>query len=175
MRQQRQHHAHLPLRVSFFSSVKFRLILWYLAIVTFMLFIFGGSFYGAQMHLNASATDADMETQLYQDAQRLIDTYTPVILHGQQPASQHVTLSSQEIALLLAPNGTILDTRGPLTSGAIRQRQARAESSQPIVNMTLPLNGAHTWQTANGNTWQTANGNYRILTTPILDQNSRMA
>ncbi len=167
MRQQRQHHTHLPLRVSFFSSVKFRLILWYLAIVTFILFIFGGSLYAAQMRLTASATDADMEAQLYQDAQHLVDTYKPVMLHGEQLASQPVTLSSQEIVLLLAPNGTILDTRGPLTTSAIRQLQARAESSQSIVNMTLPLNGAHTWQSANGN--------YRILTIPILDQNSRMA
>ncbi|MFL5628032.1 MAG: sensor histidine kinase [Ktedonobacteraceae bacterium] len=171
----RQHHTHLSFRVSFFSSVKFRLILWYLASVTFTLFIFGGSFYAAQMHLTASATDADMETQLYQDAQRLIDTYKPVILHGQQPGSQSVTLSSQEIVLLLTPTGTILDTRGPLTTSAIRQLQAKAESSQPIVNMTLPLNGAQTWQSANGHTWQSANGNYRILTIPILDQNSRMA
>ena len=167
MRQRFKHLFHHPSHVSFFSSVRFRLTLWYFAMMLVVLISFGGSLYGAENYLASYAVDAQLETPLYQDAQRLTDAYKQSILHQQQPASAHVALSSGEIALLLRPDGTTLDTRGPLTSSAIRQLQARAESSQATLDMTLPLIGTHTRQITNSD--------YRLVITPILNQNTRIA
>jgi hypothetical protein len=60
---------------AFSSSVRVRLTLWYLAIMAFIMILFGGSLYAVQMFLNASAADSRLETQLYQDAQRFGASY----------------------------------------------------------------------------------------------------
>jgi signal transduction histidine kinase len=167
MRRCMQHRFHFTSAKSFFASVRLRLTLWYLAIMLFVLISFGGILYGAESFLADKAVDAQLETPLYQDAGQLADMYTQAIRHGQRLSSQHIALSQGEIVLLLTPSGAILDTRGPLTSSAVRQLQARAESGQPTVDMTLPLVGT--------DPGQGTLGNYRIAITPILNQNTRMA
>src|SRR5690348_7613408 len=124
--------------VRFFSTVRTRLTLWYLAVVMVIMFIFGGSLYASQMVFNANTAESRLETQLYQDTQRLENSYKQTLLVGQSPAAQKLTLSENEIVLLLRPDGTILDRRGPLTSEATQQLLSRAENGQTTVNITIP-------------------------------------
>ena len=167
MKRCRRPFSHVPPFVAFFSSVRVRLTLWYFAIMVFVLIAFGGSLYGAENYLASYAIDAQLETPLYQDAQHLTDAYKQAILQQQPPSSAHVALSSGEIALLLRPDGSIWDTRGPLTNSAIQQLQAKAESSQPTFDMTLPLLGS--------DGQQIVNGDYRFVTMPMLNSNARIA
>jgi signal transduction histidine kinase len=171
MKHQTQYLSHPPSLLSRLSSVRVRLTLWYFATTTLILLALGGSVYASQVQLSANAVDNQVETQLYQDAQPLTDTYKQALLAGQSPASQHVTLSPHEIVLLLRSDGTILDTRGPLTSRAIQQVQAKAERSQAPFNLTLPLTQTHNW----GWGWWSTTNEYRIVITPILQKDSRLA
>ncbi len=152
---------------AFSSSVRVRLTLWYLAIIAFIMCLFGGSLYATQTFLNASAANSRLETQLYQDAQRLGASYKQAILNGWEPSAQHETLSSGEIVLLLRPDRTVLDTRGPLPTNIIQQLQTRAENSQPTIDLTIAQ--------PQHNGWHGMDRNYRVLITPIFNQNSRIA
>lgn len=173
MRQQQSHHSHRPSPASFFASVRVRLTLWYLVTIMLILITAGGSLYGLQARLNADAIDSQVETQLYHDVQPLTSTYRQALLNKQTPASQHITLSTSEVMLLLRSDGTILDMRGPLTNNAIQFMQDQASGSQAIVNLTLPLNRprTHTW-----GWWAATNTNdYRIVMVPILNGDTRIA
>jgi heavy metal sensor kinase len=152
---------------AFSSSVRVRLTLWYLAIIALIMFLFGGSLYATQTFLNASAADSRLETQLYQDALRLGASYKQSILAGREPSTQHETLSSGEIVLLLRPDRTVLDIRGPLPTSIIQQLQTRAENSQPTIDLTIAQ--------PQRNGWYGMDRNYRVLIMPILNQNSRIA
>jgi heavy metal sensor kinase len=149
--------------------------LWYLAIMAFIMFLFGGSLYGTQMYLNGSAADSRIEGQLYDEAQRLGPGYKNAILSNQSPAAQHEGLSSGEIVLLLRPDGTVLDKRGPLPVSIVEQLRMRAGNSQPTIDLTIPQlqqaqhSGGGWW-----NNWH-SNGSYRVLITPLLNQNARVA
>ena len=85
----------------FGSSVRVRLTLWYLAIMAFIMCLFGGSLYATQMFLNTRASDSRFETQVYQDAQRLSASYKQALLSGQSPLPS-MNASSGEIILLLS-------------------------------------------------------------------------
>lgn len=152
---------------TFSSSVRVRLTLWYLVIIAFIMLLFGGSLYATQTFLNASAADSRLETQLYQDAQHLETSYKQSLLSGQSPGTQRETLSSGEIVLLLRPDRSVLDTRGSLPSSIVQQLQARAENSQPTIDLTIPQ--------PQHNGWYGMDHNYRVLITPILNQNSLVA
>ena len=152
---------------AFTSSVRVRLTLWYLAIIALIMFLFGGSLYATQTFLNANAASSRLETQLYQDALRLGASYKRAILDGREPSAQHETLSSDEIVLLLRPDRTVLDTRGPLPTSIVQQLQMRAENSQPTIDLTMA-------QTQH-NGWHGMDRNYRVLIAPILNQNARIA
>jgi len=152
---------------TFSASIRVRLTLWYLAIIVLIMFFFGGSLYATQTFLNAPAADSRLETQLYQEAQRFNDGYKKYMVVGQAPSALHEALASSEIVLLLSPTGNILDTRGPLPANIVQQLQMRAESSQPTSDLTIP--------TPQHNGWHGTDRNYRILITPILNQNSRIA
>src|SRR5690348_14600582 len=154
--------------VRFLSTVRTRLTLWYLAVVMVIMFIFGGSLYASQIVFNANTAESRLETQLYQDTQRLENSYKRALLAGQSPAAQKLTLSENEIVLLLRPDGTILDRRGPLTSAATQQLLSRAESGQTTVNITIP-------QSSSTNNWHNNDSAYRVQITPVLNQNSRIA
>ena len=151
----------------FGSSVRVRLTLWYLAVIALMMFLFGGSLYATQTFLNASAADSRLETQLYQDAQRLEASYKQSILDGRDPSAQQETLSSSEIVLLLRPDRTVLDARGPLPTSIIQQLQMRAENTQPTIDLTI-MQSQH-------NGWHGMDSNYRVLITPILNRDLRIA
>src|SRR5437588_10221166 len=112
MRQQISHHPHRPSLASFFASVRVRLTLWYLLTIILILLSIGGSLYGLQARLNADAIDSQVETQLYHDIQPLTNTYRQALLSRQTPASQRITLSTNEVMLLLRSNGAVLDMRG---------------------------------------------------------------
>ena len=173
MRQQLSHYSHRPSLASFFASVRVRLTLWYLVTIVLILITVGGSLYGLQVHLNAGAVDSQVEAQLYHDVQPLTDTYRQALLSGQAPASQHVTLSTNEVMLLLRPNGAMLDARGPLTNNAIQLLQAQVGGSQEVVNLTLPLSRP---RTHNWNWWTATNANdYRVVEVPVLNGDTRLA
>src|SRR5260370_19350043 len=110
-----QHHF----RVSPAESVRTRLTLWYLAVMAFIVFIFGGSLYATQTFLNADAAESKLETQLYQDSQRFAGTYKQALLDRQAPTALHLNQSSQAMVLLLRPDGSLLDSRGPPTGSVI--------------------------------------------------------
>src|SRR5436305_14115423 len=123
MKQPAQHHFH----VSLVKSVRTRLTLWYLAVMGFIIVIFGGSLYATQTFLNADVAESRLETQLYQDSQRFAETYRLALLDRQAPTALHLNQSDQEIVLLLRPDGSVLDARGPLPANMIQQLRARTE------------------------------------------------
>src|SRR6266702_2752401 len=154
-------------RVSLAQSVRTRLTLWYLAVMAFIIVVFGGSLYATQTFLNADVAESRLETQLYQDSQRYADTYKQALLDRQAPASLHLNQSSQEMVLLLRPDGSILDSRGPLMESEIQQLQARAEQNSEVIDLTIPQNHSHGW-------WA-RDTTYRVLLTPVLNKNERLA
>jgi signal transduction histidine kinase len=163
MRQAAQHHFH----VSLASSVRARLTLWYLAVMAVIIVLFDGGLYASQAFLNSDAAEMQLETQLYQDSQRFEGAYTQALLSNQQPTALHLSLSSGEMVLLLRPDGSVLDSRGPLTSTLVQQLQASAGKDSEIINLTVPQNSAHSW-------WN-HDDTYRFLLTPVLNQNARVA
>ncbi len=167
MEQRQRRHHRLPPYIPILASVRTRLALWYLGITACVLLAFGGNLYFTETSLTTDAGDAQLETPLNQDAQRLTAAYTAALLGGKSPATQQVTLAPDEITLLLRPDGTALDTRGPLTDRAIRQMQAQVVNSLPIMNLNLPFAGA--------SSGQVINRSYRLEIVPILNQNARVA
>src|SRR6266566_2834740 len=156
-------------RVSLTSSVRTRLTLWYLAVMVFIVFVFGGSLYATQTFLNADAAESRLETQLYQDSQRFAQTYKQALLDRQVPTALHLNQSSREMVLLLRPDGSILDLRGPLTGSVIQPLRARAEQNAQMIDLTVPQNPSQ------GRGWWAKENDYRILLTPVLNQNARVA
>lgn len=154
-------------RVSLTSSVRTRLTLWYLAVMGFIVVVFGGSLYATQTFLNTDATESNLENQLYRDSPRFAETYRQALINHQELASLHLTLSSQEMVLLLSPSGSVLDKRGPLTGSMIQQLQARASRDSEIIDLTVPQSHPHGWGSKNTT--------YHILLTPVLNQNARVA
>src|SRR5881275_2985338 len=125
MKRPAQHHV----RVSLAQSVRTRLTLWYLAVMAFIVFIFGGSLYATQTFLNADVAESTLETHLYQDSQSFADTYRQALLNREALTTLHLNQSSQEMVLLLHPDGSVLDVRGPLTSSLIQQLQASVKQN----------------------------------------------
>src|SRR6266480_5054709 len=165
-------------RVSLTSSVRTRLTLWYLAVMVFIVFVFGGSLYATQTFLNADAAESRLETQLYQDSQRFAQTYKQALLDRQVPTALHLNQSSREMVLLLHPDGSILDLRGPLTGSVIQPLRARAEQNAQMIDLTVPQNpsqGRGWWGKENGSGWWAEENDYRTLLTPVLNQNARVA
>ena len=152
---------------SFGSSVRVRLTLWYLAIITFIMFLFGGSLYATETFLNTRVADSRLETRLYQDAQHLNTGYKKYIMSNRLSDLQHATLPAGEFVLLLRPNKTVLYMHGSLSDSIVQQLQDRAENSQPTIDLTIPQ--------PSSNGWHGMDRNYRVLITPILNQNARIA
>src|SRR6266571_3133225 len=166
MKRSTQHHF----RVSLAQSVRTRLTLWYLAVMAFIIVVFGGSLYATQTFLNADAAESRVETQLYQDSQRFVQTYSQALLDRQAPTAVHLNQSSQEMVLLLRPDGSVLDSRGPLTGSLIQQLRARAEQNTEVIDLAIPQDNSHHWWG-----WWAMNSTYRVLITPVLNQNARVA
>src|SRR6266566_6324708 len=166
MRQRMQHRF----RVSLAQSVRTRLTLWYLAVMAFIVFVFGGSLYATQTFLNADTARSKLETQLYQDSPHFAQTYRQALLDHQTLSALHLNQSSQEMLLLLRPDGSVLDTRGPLTGSLVQQLQARAEQNSEVIDLAIPQDNSHHWWG-----WWAMNSTYRVLITPVLNQNARVA
>src|SRR6266566_443972 len=166
MKRSTQHHF----RVTLAHSVRTRLTLWYLAVMAFIIVIFGGSLYATQTFLNVDVAESRLEAQLYQDSQRFVDTYRQALLDQQTPTALHLNQSAQETVLLLRPDGSVLDSRGPLTGGQIQQLQARAEQNAELIDLAVPQDNSHRWWG-----WWAMNSTYRVLITPVLNQNVRVA
>jgi signal transduction histidine kinase len=158
-----QHHF----RVSPASSVRARLTLWYMAMMAFIVCLFGGSLYITQTFFNVDAAESRMETQLYQDSQRFAQTYREALLDHQALTSLNLNQSSQEMVLLLRPAGGVLDMRGPLTGSLIQQLQASAGQNTGMIDLAVPQSLSHSW-------WG-GDATYRVLMMPVLNQNVRVA
>jgi signal transduction histidine kinase len=163
MKQSAPHHF----RVSLTQSVRTRLTLWYLAVMAFIICLFGGSLYATQTFLNADVAESTLQTHLYQDTQRFAETYRHALLGHQALTTLQLNQSSQEMVLLLRPDGSVLDTRGPLTSSLIQQLQASVKQNAESIDLSLTQNHSHAW-------WA-RNTTYRVLITPVLNQNARVA
>src|SRR3989440_5388019 len=163
MKRPAQHHF----RVSLTSSVRTRLTLWYLAMVAFIMCLFGGSLYVTQTFLNSDAAESRLETQLYQDSQQFAQIYRQALPDRQALTALRLNQSSQEMVLLLRPDGSVLDARGPLTSSEIQQLRARAEQNSEMIDLTTSQNHSYGW-------WA-RDTTYRVLITPVLNQNARVA
>src|SRR5579884_1347343 len=174
MRKHIQHSGHRSSSIPFFASVRVRLTLWYLVTITMILFFLAGSLFSLQWHIYNEALDNQTETQLYQDAQPVINIYKQALLTEQPLTSQHFTLSTDEIVLLLHSDRTILDRRGPLTSSTLQQLQARTDNSQAAFDMAMPqtqtASQKHSWRW-----WWSNTDHYRFLTVPILQKDTRIA
>jgi signal transduction histidine kinase len=162
--------SHRWFQVPFTASVRVRLTLWYLAVMGLIIFVFGGSLYGSsQIFLNGDAAESRLETQLYQDSQRLATGYRQALLAHGALSTIHQNLTTQEMVLLLGPDGSVLAIRGPLTGGLIQQLQARAAQTSGMLDLSVPMTHPHgLWQ------W-TSENDYRVLVTPVLNQNARIA
>ena len=154
-------------RVSLTSSVRTRLTLWYLAMVAFIMCLFGGSLYVTQTFLNSDAAESRLETQLYQDSQQFAQIYRQALPDRQALTALRLNQSSQEMVLLLRPDGSVLDARGPLTGSEIQQLRARAGQNSGMIDLTISQNHSHGWWA-----WDST---YRVLMTPVLNQNVRVA
>jgi heavy metal sensor kinase len=162
MKHATQHHFRVP----FTASVRVRLTLWYLLVIVVIIFLFGGSLYATETFLSPDSSTSSLDAQLSQEAPHLENIYTQAILHGQAPTSQHITLDSQEIVLLLRPDDSVLDSRGPLTNSAIQQLQAKSASAVPTFDLAVSNSPSSSWH---------SNSTYRILITPLFSQNARIA
>lgn len=158
-----QHHF----RVSLAQSVRTRLTLWYLAVMAFIIVLFGGSLYATETFLNPNTDESSLETHLSRDSQHFGQTYQQAVLAGQQLSSLHLNLSEQEIVLLLRPDGSVLDSRGPLTSSMIQQLQTSAQGNAEMSDLVVPQNHSRGW-------WSSKT-TYHILTMPLFNQNTRVA
>ncbi len=166
MKRAAPHHV----RVSLVSSVRTRLTLWYLAVMAFIIVVFGGSLYVSETFLNVDIANSKIETQLYQDSSQFVALYKPALLASQKFADLHLDLSSQELVLLLHPDGSILDTRGSPTGVVIQQLQARAGQNSGLIDLAVSQSHTHSWWGSHTNTTT-----YRVLITPVLNQNARVA
>src|SRR5438552_17978545 len=110
MKRSTQHHF----RVSLAQSVRTRLTLWYLAVMAFIIVVFGGSLYATQTFLNVDVAESRLETQLNQDSQRFVDTYRQALLDHQVLTALHLNQSEQEMVVLLRADARVLPLRGPL-------------------------------------------------------------
>lgn len=169
--QWRQGHEHRTIRrfwpFTLASSVRARLTLWYVMMMIFIVLLFGTSLYIEQAYFNAAAAESAMETQLYHDSQRFAETYQQSSARQESPASLQLALSSQEVALFLRPDGSVISAHGPLTTGMIQQLQAQAKQGAGMID--LPIYRAHT------HGWWNTPTTYRVLIMPILSQNTRVA
>lgn len=166
MKRATHHRVHVP----FTASVRLRLTLWYLAVMIFIVVVFGGSLYATQTFLNADAAESRLESQLYQDSQQFALIYKQALLTQQALTTVHLTLSSQEMVLLLDPDSAVLDTRGPLTSSLVQQLQARVRQNSGLLDLAVPQSHSHGWW----GQWNSSD-EYRVLVTPVLNQNARVA
>ncbi len=168
MKRAAQHHFRVPLA----ASVRTRLTLWYLAAMAGIIVLFGGSLYAAQTFLNADVAASRLETQLSQESQRLAGVYEQALLNHQSLTDLHLNQSSQELVLLLRPDGSVLDSRGPLTSSLIQQLRARAGQNAELTDLTMPQSHPQGWRSWWG--WGNWNSIYRVLITPVLDHNAHV-
>ena len=157
-------------RVSPAQSVRTRLTLWYLAVMAIIIVLFDGGLYASQALLSPDVAENKLETQLYQDSQRFAETYKQALLDRHTLTALHLNPSSQELVLLLGPDGSVLDSRGPLTGSLIQQLQARVKQNAEIIDLPIPQNPSHGWWS-----WWATNSDYRVLITPVLNQNTRVA
>lgn len=153
--------------VSLTSSVRGRLTLWYLAMMALIVCLFGVSLYVSQALLNADTAERGIETQLSQDGLRFAQMYKQALSEGQALTTLHLNPSSQELVLLLHPDGRVLDSRGPLTSDLIRQLQVHAGQNVGMIDLAVPQSHAHGW-------WNQESA-YRVLVMSVLNQNTRVA
>lgn len=136
--------ARLPTR--FFHSVRFRLTLWYLAILTVVLCAFGLTVYYAQEHTLSTQFDSLLRTRIQQVA--LTYNATTQHLDIAMPVSEKPTTASRisaaghglnvnEVGVLLSPQGRALQVLGDLTPA----------STAGIVALTLKASRATTGDT----------------------------
>ena len=165
MKRQARHQWCVSLR----QSVRTRLTLWYLAVMALIIVVYGGSLYASETFLNTNLVESRLETQLNQDSSQFAPAYQQALSVGKAPADLHLALSNQEMVLLLHPDGSILDARGPLTSSLIQQLQVKARQNAGLVDLMLPVsqNHEHSW-------WGNPNA-YRVLITPVINGNARIA
>jgi signal transduction histidine kinase len=135
--------------------------------MAFIICLFGGSLYATQTFLNADVAESTLQAHLYQDTQSFADTYRQALLNREALTTLHLNQSSQEMVLLLRPDGSVLDARGPLTSSLIQQLQASVKQNAESIDLALTQNHSHGW-------W-TRDTTYRVLVTPVLNQNVRVA
>ncbi|HKW22502.1 MAG TPA: hypothetical protein VJO13_14050, partial [Ktedonobacterales bacterium] len=120
----------------FFRSVRFRLTLWYLALLAVIIGAFGLTVYYAQVHTLATQFDDLLRTRVQQIAltynattQQLDVTPTEPQKPGTVGTISTVTrgLNINEVGVLLSPQGKVLQDLGHLTQGSVNA----------IVSMTL--------------------------------------
>jgi signal transduction histidine kinase len=129
--------------------------------------VFGGSLYATQTLLNADASKSRLQARLASENPRIALAYQQGLHDHQQLATIRLPLSSQEVALLLTSAGRVLDARGPLTDGMIRQLRASAEQNVGGIDLVVPQSRAHGW-------WSTGS-TYRVLIAPVFDRDTRVA
>lgn len=151
----------------FVASVRFRLTLWYVALMAFIVLLFGASLYASETVLSSAVIQSRLEAQLYQDSQSLENVYKPALLAGTRPGSRSPALSSDEIVLLLRADSSILEKRGTLPNTTTQMLQAMSRSNLLTADVALPQ--------AQPSHWHGFDNTYHVMITPIIDKHVHIA
>ena len=112
----------------FFRSVRFRLTLWYLALLAVIIGAFGLTVYYAQEHTLATQFDDLLRTRVQQIALTYNATTQQLDVTTTEPQKPATTgtistmargLNINEVGVLLAPDGHVLQNLGNLTPGSV--------------------------------------------------------
>ena len=157
-----------PFHIRATESVRVRMTLWYLAVMSLIIVVFGSSLYGSsQVFLNSYAAESRLQAQVYQDSQHYVTMYRRALLAHNTLTSQ--PLRTQELVVLFGTGGKVLAAGGPLTSGMIVQLQLRSAETSGMFDLAVPQTHPHgLWK------WSSVS-QYRVLVTPVLNQNARIA
>jgi heavy metal sensor kinase len=173
-----RHNPQSPAR--FFQSVRFRLTLWYLALLAVILCGFSLTIYFAQKSYVSSQFDNLLRARIQQVAltydastQRL-DIAQPVV---GKPTSDKISaatrgLNSDEVAVLLSPQGRVVQELGDLTNASFADIVALTFKASNNATGSLPayLPDATLTQTSSGKS-----DDYGLVTMPIFQQQQVIA
>jgi signal transduction histidine kinase len=139
-------------------SVRVRLMLWYLAVMTLLLLAFCGILYLVVARVALNNLDENLRTAAHQ----LSATYKQ--FHQLKPADMATDpLSKKEVVLLFNDHGEIIQTQGPVSSGMIRQIQQALPVPDEITDRWLVTSPA------------TEPLEYRLFALPLPDQYQQQA
>jgi len=110
------------------SSIRFRLTLWYMLILTLGLGLFAGSIYVMQ----SQTLDTNLVANLRDDTSQVLTMYTASDTLPTPFTNQELPPDKREVVLVFSPQGTLLHAIGEVSSKDLAQLQVAARHSGSI-------------------------------------------